>query len=336
MKIVICIVNLILSTYTKEVQATNISNAENPQMKTQSVEDYYDEAELTKSLSLLKAKYQSNQTETQTNAKEEKTGECEKWPAEKCRIEVYPYFVSIQDNQEHHLCGGSLLGNTTVITSGRCCLILLDTRSRGRVVAGMENIVKGQQFARILDVKIHEDFDQTSADLCVIRTLDFFVQTDFTKFVNLPNKDVTCKSGVMLGYGTYNARKKVKTFNLTEDLRCTAINLKDTIDCVLIGNNKNPDIVCGEVCGSVIDACYLDEGAPLICDDVLYGVVSRGNVCSKTKQLQPATQLGPYNEWITSNKNFQNFRFRAARSSSAKENTIVIIVLLILSLSIRM
>ncbi|GBP06444.1 Trypsin-6 [Eumeta japonica] len=219
---------------------------------------------------------------------------------EPARIEDYPYLVSLWKRGKFH-CGGTIINDRFVLTSGRC-VILLDT-SRYYVLAGTADIEtqEGGQRHNLEQIIRHDHFnDQGQNDICLLKLTTSLVFSSRVSEAHLPEYDVTLPRNTVFnvaGWGSETTDGEISTV-----LRSTRVPLFNKKTCKEIYNRAtvvNSKMICAGTIGQ--DACRGDSGGPLILEGVVVGIVSRGASCGSGEYPTIYTKVSAYLNWIRDN-----------------------------------
>ncbi|XP_076253627.1 trypsin-like [Rhynchophorus ferrugineus] len=223
----------------------------------------------------------------------------------------FPYMVSIRNPRNVHICGGTIIGETWVLSSNPCY-----SRSWFGYVRYGSNLLddEGQLPAdRSLNViSVNESlYNPQASDLppwpfdCVLIRLNEPIPFSNTIYpVKLPSADQEWpynRKATILGWGKPNAIGNQLALQKTEvplysDEFCDSYNY----------NGWNIPRATVMKCGGVVNVsyhCYNDYGGPVIVDDIQYGILSYvhghlkdGSECGDYPNIY--SPVSAYRNWI--------------------------------------
>lgn len=217
-----------------------------------------------------------------------------------------PYVVSIQFKADsYHVCGGSILDETHILTSGSCCDKFPDVGEM-QVVAGEHNlrIIEGTEQARLVsELIVHEDYDAFNFynNICIVKLEQELVFDSAVSRAALPAdmeadwqaEAEVCGWGVTAEGGQSSDVLMSATVPIVTDADCSAIFGEEAIQ---------DNMLCAG--GNSRDACERDSGSPLTCmkgvQTFLCGLASFGLGCSGAVP-GVYTEVSHYVEWIGEN-----------------------------------
>ncbi|CAG0912668.1 unnamed protein product [Notodromas monacha] len=221
----------------------------------------------------------------------------------------FPYQVSFQVNYfgYSHICGGSILDETTVITAGHCCDAGFNADEM-RVVLGEHDLNDDEGNEQFVDVRqyiLHEDyssFDLTN-DICLLKlagSIEFIDGVAAT--ITLPESlEETNVNLVVSGWGTES-----ETGDLAPVLLFAEIPTFTDEECIDLYSDFFVQPVESMICAgeSGKDHCFGDSGGPLveIGTDKLIGIVSWADGCARPGRPGVNTQVSYFIDWITENR----------------------------------
>ncbi|XP_021937635.1 trypsin alpha-like [Zootermopsis nevadensis] len=212
----------------------------------------------------------------------------------------FPYQVAIVAKGTATLrCGGALIGKNSVLTSAYCAN--LGTASDIQVVVGNVKL-STEPPSQVVDVDIifvHEAYDISGRvnDLAVLQLAQTQnIGQPSVDVVKLRSSNVALRSQCSFtGWGsdTWNgaASDVLKKANLT---------ILSTTDCVSqLGQEVQVDQICA-VGEGPSNACFLDEGGPLVCDGELTGILSHSLNCGRQGKPSVYAEVAKHKAWIES------------------------------------
>lgn len=78
----------------------------------------------------------------------------------------------------------------------------------------------------------------------------------------------------------------------------TVIPIEQCSSLTSYGGKIKPGMICAGSWTGGVDSCSGDSGGPLICDDVLVGIVSFGQSCAKPNFPGVYTDVNFHRDWI--------------------------------------
>ncbi|XP_032671102.1 transmembrane protease serine 9-like [Odontomachus brunneus] len=185
-----------------------------------------------------------------------------------------------------HICGGSLIDETHVLTAAHC----LQSKTQNlflKVVTGATKTTEGEKH-KVKCIRLHPGYtgkrtDGWKDDIAVITLETPAKETDLQGPISLPNKDYATGEyrGLISGWGMTRANSRVSSV-----LRYVEVNVHSTKRC-LEDHKKlvlNPYTTEKQVCTlekAGQGACQGDSGGPLMVNDELCGVVSWVLPCAR-------------------------------------------------------
>ncbi|KAL0124389.1 hypothetical protein PUN28_006311 [Cardiocondyla obscurior] len=210
-------------------------------------------------------------------------------------IAKYPFQVSIKYSGQH-ICSGSIINNRNILTSARCIYRLENLRDNLKIHAGTLWLDIPGAVYDVIDVRIHEKFDEITNDIAVIYLQTPIRYSMLIQSINLLTNDVNLegKSCMLAGWGhteiggdISNNLKEIET-TVSSQKECNEISSATNITiCTLIKPG--------------LGGCDGDRGGPLIIGGTQIGIVS--SYSCGIKKLDVHTKVSSFISWIITNLN---------------------------------
>ncbi|KNC28397.1 Trypsin eta, partial [Lucilia cuprina] len=205
-----------------------------------------------------------------------------------------------------HLCGGSIIGRNTILTSAHC---IWNTANNSFYPANVFSVVMGnldktlnnQNSLKFSVTKIitgtNYNYDTFQDDLAIM-FLDQSIPENFTRAEVIELND-------HMNF-TYNKNCIVTGWGLTENntypknLMFVEVPIVNREICSLNYGSENllDGMLCAGFMKGEIDACSGDSGGPLVCNNKLVGIVSFGLGCAIPGYPGVYTNVAYYYDWI--------------------------------------
>ena len=215
------------------------------------------------------------------------------------RPNSWPWQVDLLVNGTNHMCGGSLIDPSWIVTSGHC-FYMYDKPSQWQVRVGEHNESKYEGFEEMIDIEnitIHPGFILGSADytgdydIAIIKLKRPAVFHKRVHSICLPTIETSFQAGKTC-FTTGWGKQQENAVVYSEILREVAVDLVSKEVCnsnISYNGSINERYLCAGFQAGGKDACYGDSGGPLACQKedgsfVLTGVVSWGEGCARANK----------------------------------------------------
>ncbi|MEO3752448.1 serine protease [Streptomyces sp. B6B3] len=195
----------------------------------------------------------------------------------------YPFVMQVTGSSGGHMCGGTLVAPTKVVTAAHC--VRNSAPSQLGVVGGREDRFSDTgTFRQVSEVWSYPGYTSTEkvGDIAVL-TLAAEMPFPTVPFAGPNDTDLYAPGTVsrILGWGR-TAEDEIAT----DHLRTAEVPIVADADCEASYAShdtqvQTPAMVCAGLPEGGVDACTYDSGGPLMVDGVLAGVVSWGNGCAR-------------------------------------------------------
>ncbi|XP_027700122.1 transmembrane protease serine 12-like [Vombatus ursinus] len=258
---------------------------------------------------------------------------------------AWPWIVSLQFlkafNKSVHLCGGSIIRETWILTAAHCFKVSREPEFWIAVI-GVNNILQNRMKHKKIQIDfivIHPEFKHNTFenDIALIHLKNPVTYNDFVQPICLPFFDDVpldnTKRCFISGWG-----KRTEEGTLTPLLQEAEIHFIPWDMCNAVGSYSgrvpNTSFCAGESFGNV-DTCMGDSGGPLMCyfpeneRFILMGITSAGVGCGRPFFPGIYTEVRLYETWIK-NEWLQEVSAGKNEMNIVQGNIIIIMVFIIL------
>ncbi|XP_072847017.2 transmembrane protease serine 12 isoform X5 [Pogona vitticeps] len=210
------------------------------------------------------------------------------WPWQ-VSLQVYRFGVGY-----HHVCGGSLINNNTVVTAAHC-IKQWTHPDFWRVVIGLHHLLKYQTHTikcLVQAIMIHSDFKKETYenDIAMIKLQKSVIFNDYIQPICIPDSSVFITketSCYIAGWGSL--KEKGRSTYILQEAEVDLIPLYICNRYDWYAGEVSWNMMCAGSAGGHVDSCQGDSGGPLMCyfpnkmKYYLLGITSYGVGCGRPK-----------------------------------------------------
>ncbi|XP_046748300.1 uncharacterized protein LOC124412466 [Diprion similis] len=216
-------------------------------------------------------------------------------------IEQFPYQASLQRNG-YHVCGGSIISNTWILTAGHCIRNYSYTDFKVRTGSSYYDI--GGRLSSVASILVHENFNLATldSDIAAVELTKPLAFNSHTLPIVLARRAEVPRVGqvaTVTGWGTL-----MSSGSLSRRLQKVDLPLIGWDDCRRSYAERT--ITERMLCAGLLatggqDACQGDSGGPLVLNGKLIGIVSWGFGCALPSYPGVYTRVVSFRDWIEDN-----------------------------------
>lgn len=236
-----------------------------------------------------------------------------------CSIELHPFMVSLQTENDDHRCGGSLLTRIWILTAAHCIQHFIT-----KVVVGRDT--PSEQRRRIFERHPHPSFVDYVDDIGLLKIDRPITTSEYVSLVSIPKAEFgvdivqVCSVGLIMGWGTLSE----EVIQASPELMCVELPIISNSSCARYRRGKYPRTMC-TISAKSKNVCFGDSGGPLICKEtgLQLGIVSFGVIpCSANNSPIIYTRVDKNLLFI-----LETLTYRHDKSYSTKYNSLDTIII---------
>ncbi|XP_069044063.1 serine protease 27-like [Lepisosteus oculatus] len=231
---------------------------------------------------------------------------------------AWPWQVDIQDNAKH-ICGGSLISDTWVLSAAHCfpkpSSVGSYTLYLGRYKLGALN--RYEQSRLITQVIVDPRYTEAilGYDIALVQMASAVTYTDYILPICLPDPAVVFLEGMncyVTGWGNIGQDLSLPNPGTLQEVVVPLISSSTCNDMYQTPTAAFPtttqilsDMICAGFQQGGKDSCQGDSGGPLVCAMVNHtwvqaGIVSFGDGCASPNRPGVYTKVTSYSSWVQS------------------------------------
>ncbi|KAJ7317886.1 hypothetical protein JRQ81_004048 [Phrynocephalus forsythii] len=231
------------------------------------------------------------------------------------QLGAWPWQVSLQvfisHRGYHHICGGSLINNNSVLTAAHCVRNFRDP-DIWRAVIGLHHLYRDQSYTvkyHIKTIMVHSGYESGiyDNDIALFKLIKFVKYNDFIQPVCLPKTSLDFTDEIpcfISGWGHTSENGKSKL--ILQEGQVDIIPLKVCNRYDWYAGTISWNMICAGFASGRVDSCQGDSGGPLVCyfpgvsKFYQIGITSAGVGCGRPKFPGIYTSTVRYRRWIDS------------------------------------
>lgn len=214
-----------------------------------------------------------------------------------------PYQISLLYNG-FHICGGSLISKTKVLSAAHC--VHKQSASMFSIRTGSSRMGFGGKVVKVTNITVHPLYNPRNVDydFSILELEDYDEKHVKQSFVSLPGAGDELEDGTMLmvsGWG--NTKNSSESNSLLRAVKVPKFNQEKCNRAYQIYGGVTERMICAGFDKGGKDACQGDSGGPLVDAEhkTLVGVVSWGYGCAVPNYPGIYSKVSSVRDWIKEN-----------------------------------
>ncbi|XP_073332516.1 mast cell protease 1A-like [Pagrus major] len=203
------------------------------------------------------------------------------------------YMASLQSNNGHRFCGGSLISDNFVLTAAHC-----DDEELLKVVLGTHNLRNTGTVRNIVQRCKHPHYQRNppTNDIMLLKLSESVPEGGTIRRIQLPPPNMNIQQDQIChvaGWGITEDGRSV------DDLRAVGVSVVDQNVCKHQWSGIPANVICAGGYQTHNGFCNGDSGGPLVCNGMAAGVVSFADqVCLDKRLPNVYTDVSKFRPWI--------------------------------------